>query len=140
MKKMVKKDVWELMKSLSMRAALPTLKISDSIARGVEFRTDGGIVINDYLQATNRRIYAAGDVRLQLKGIHTADAATRVGPENALSSGRGRLSALTIPMVTYTDPGIAHVGMTNSEAGVTGMRVDRYVRYLRDFDRAVPDV
>ena len=47
---------------------------------------------------------------------------------NALFWGRKRLSALTIPWCTYTDPEIAHVGLYVTEAirrGHTGENVYR---------------
>jgi pyruvate/2-oxoglutarate dehydrogenase complex dihydrolipoamide dehydrogenase (E3) component len=106
---------------------------------GVQFQTGRGVIVNDYLQTTNPRIYAAGDVCLQYKFTHMADATARIALQNALFAGRKKLSALTIPWVTYTDPEIAHVGMSEREANNTGMRVDTFVRSFRDVDRAVLD-
>ncbi len=69
-----------------------------------------GVVVNDRLQTTNRHIYAAGDVCLQYKFTHMADATARIVIQNALFLGRKKVSALTIPWCTYTDPEVAHVG------------------------------
>lgn len=73
-----------------------------------------GVVVNDHLQTTNPRIYAAGDVCLKYKFTHTADAAARIVIQNALFMGRKSVSTLTIPWTTYTDPEIAHVGCGTS--------------------------
>jgi pyruvate/2-oxoglutarate dehydrogenase complex dihydrolipoamide dehydrogenase (E3) component len=98
-----------------------------------------GIVTNDYLQTSNRRIFAAGDVAMKYKFTHAADAAARIVVRNALFSGRGRLSALNIPWCTYTDPEIAHVGMYQHEAEAGKMRTTPYTCYFTDVDRAITD-
>ena len=98
-----------------------------------------GVQINDHLQTTNSRIYAVGDICLPYKFTHTADATARLVIQNALFSGRKKLSALTIPWCTYTDPEIAHVGMYERDAAKRGIRLDTFVRHLRDVDRAIAD-
>jgi pyruvate/2-oxoglutarate dehydrogenase complex dihydrolipoamide dehydrogenase (E3) component len=75
-----------------------------------------GVVVNDRLQTTNPHIYAAGDICLPYQFTHLADAAARIVIQNALFFGRKKLSALTIPWCTYTDPEVAHVGLSEAEA------------------------
>ena len=70
---------------------------------GVEFDTASGIRVNDFLQTTNARIYAAGDVCLDCRFTHTADASARIVVRNALFLGRQRWSALTIPIRDLSD-------------------------------------
>jgi pyruvate/2-oxoglutarate dehydrogenase complex dihydrolipoamide dehydrogenase (E3) component len=53
--------------------------------------------------------------------------------------GRKRLSALTIPRCTYTDPEVAHVGLCEREADAQRISVDTFVRPLAEVDRAVID-
>ena len=55
---------------------------------------------------------------------------------NALCFGRARLSALTIPWCTYTDPEIAHVGLYVRQARERGIRVKTYTVPMHDIDRA----
>jgi len=74
-------------------------------AAGVRYDTESGIRVDDFLQTTNPRIYAAGDICLEHKFTHAAEASARIVVQNALFLGRKRLSALTIPWFTYTDPG-----------------------------------
>lgn len=107
-------------------------------AVGVEYTRDG-VAVNDYLQTTNRRIYAAGDICLPYKFTHTADATARLVIQNALFAGWKKQSALTIPWCTYTDPEIAHVGMYERDAAERGIPVETFSRYLRDVDRAITD-
>ena len=85
-------------------------------AAGVRYDTETGIHVDDFLQTSNPRIYAAGDVCLEHKFTHAAEASARIAVRNALFLGRKRLSALTIPWCTYTDPEIAHVGLYVREA------------------------
>lgn len=98
-----------------------------------------GVVVNDRLQTSNRRIYAAGDVCSRFKFTHAADAMARVVVQNALFYGRRRAGALVVPWCTYTDPEVAHVGAYEAEARGEGRRVETITIPLSDVDRAVVD-
>ncbi len=106
---------------------------------GVRYDSRKGVVVNDYLQTTNPRIYAAGDICLAFKFTHTADATARIVIQNALFFGKKRLSALTIPWCTYTDPEIAHVGMYERDAVARGIPVETFTRRMSEVDRAIAD-
>jgi pyruvate/2-oxoglutarate dehydrogenase complex dihydrolipoamide dehydrogenase (E3) component len=108
-------------------------------AAGVEYDRKKGVRVNDRLQTTNPHIYAAGDVCLNHKFTHTADAAARLVIQNALFFGRKKLSALTVPWCTYTSPEIAHVGMHEREAQEKGIAVDTFLISLKEVDRALLD-
>ena len=71
--------------------------------------------MSDRLQTTNPRVYASGEVCSAYKFTHAADALSRIVLQNALFYGRRNASALVIPWVTYTDPELAHVGVTSSD-------------------------
>ena len=98
-----------------------------------------GVQVNDSLQTSNPRIYGAGDVCMAWKFTHAAEEAARVAVQNALLPGRRKLSALTMPWCTYTDPEIAHVGMYEHEARQRGIDVDTFTHPWRDVDRAITD-
>ncbi len=108
-------------------------------AAGVQYDPKKGIQVNDTLQTTHPRIYAAGDVCMALKFTHAADFAARLVIENALFFGRRKLSRLIIPWCTYTDPEIAHVGLYEQEAREQGIPVQTFVKPLQEVDRAVVD-
>jgi pyruvate/2-oxoglutarate dehydrogenase complex dihydrolipoamide dehydrogenase (E3) component len=95
---------------------------------GVEYDSRQGIDVNDRLQTTNPRIFAAGDVCMNWKFTHAADAAARIVIQNTLFFGRKKLSALTMPWCTYTDPEIAHVGLYEHEAVEKGVAIDTFVK------------
>jgi pyruvate/2-oxoglutarate dehydrogenase complex dihydrolipoamide dehydrogenase (E3) component len=105
----------------------------------VEYDKRTGILVNDRLQSSNPDIYAAGDVCLKQRFTHTADASARIVIQNALFMGEKKLSALSIPWCTYTDPEIAHVGMYEREAREKGIAVDTFIKPLSEVDRAIVD-
>ena len=107
-------------------------------AAGIQI-DQGGVVVDDRLRTTNRRVFAAGDVCLPLKFTHTADAAARLVIRNALFAGRRRLSKLTVPWCIYTEPAVGHVGLTRREADEQGISIDTWRVDLSRLDRAVLD-
>jgi pyruvate/2-oxoglutarate dehydrogenase complex dihydrolipoamide dehydrogenase (E3) component len=108
-------------------------------AAGIAFDERTGVRVDDRLRTTNRSVYAAGDVCSKYQFTHAADFMARIVVQNALFLGRKRLSALTIPWCTYTDPELAHVGLGERDAEAQGLAIDTYVQPLAEVDRAVLD-
>jgi pyruvate/2-oxoglutarate dehydrogenase complex dihydrolipoamide dehydrogenase (E3) component len=108
-------------------------------AADVHYDGATGIYVNDFLQTSNRKIYAAGDVCLEHKFTHAAEASAGIAVRNALFFGRERLSALIIPWCTYTDPEIAHIGFYVREARENNIPVSTFTILMHDVDRAVTD-
>ena len=106
---------------------------------GVEYDARRGVHVNDYLQTSNPKIFAAGDICMNWKFTHAADAAARIVVQNALFFRSQKLSSLVMPWCTYTDPEIAHVGMYEREAAAAGIEVDTYHVPLSQVNRAVAD-
>lgn len=98
-----------------------------------------GVEVDDHLQTSNSRIYAAGDICQNYKFTHTADAAARIAIQNALFKGRKKLSTLVVPWCTYTDPEIAHVGLYEKDAQKQGLEITTFTKPLREVDRAILD-
>jgi len=108
-------------------------------AAGVAYQPDSGVQVDDFLRTTNPRIFAAGDAGLKHRFIDTAEASALIAVHNALHRGRRRLSSLTIPWCTYTDPEIAHVGMYVREARERGIPVKTFTVPMHDVVRAIVD-
>ncbi len=106
---------------------------------GVVSDPRAGVTVDDRLRTTNPSIYAAGDVCPGHKFTHNSDFQARIVIQNALFFGRARASALTMPWCTYTDPEIAHVGLSERDAAARGIAVRTFVQELADVDRAVLD-
>ena len=95
-----------------------------------------GIKVNQQLKTSNKNIYAIGDVTGGPQFTHLANYHAGIVIRNALFRLRPRASAAHIPRVTYTDPELAQVGLTEAEA----RKKYRRIRILRwpyaDNDRA----
>lgn len=112
-------------------------------AVGVKSDARAGVIVNDYLQTANPKIYAAGDICTHWKFTHAADAAARIVLKNLFFSpfglGRYKLGDLVMPRVTYTDPEIASVGLNEGEARSRGIEVSTLEIPLSSVDRAMTD-
>ena len=112
-------------------------------AAGIEVDSQNGVVVDDFLRTTNQHVYACGDVSMRWKFTHAADVAARIVIQNALFAvgpfGRRRLSAVNMAWCTYTDPEVAHVGLTDHEAQRLGVACDVYRQPFTSLDRAATD-
>ncbi len=121
---------------------MPNIEGLDLHAAGVEHNSRG-VVVSDYLQTANPRIYAAGDIVGSYQFTHAADAMARLCIQNAFFSlgpfGKRGLSDLVVPWTTYTDPEVAHVGLTAKAAAERGIATGTYREDLRRVDRAILD-
>ena len=112
----------------------------DNIRRGIltsgEVDPQRGVLVDDRLQTTNPLVYAAGDVCLEQKFTHAADFAARIVIQNALFRGSRKLSSLLIPRATYTDPEIASVGLSRTQAEQEKTAIREWTVPFADLDRA----
>jgi pyruvate/2-oxoglutarate dehydrogenase complex dihydrolipoamide dehydrogenase (E3) component len=106
---------------------------------GVAFDPKRGVLVDDRLRTSNRRIYAAGDVCMEWKFTHAADAAAKIVVQNALFGGRRKLSSLVMPWCTYTEPEIAHAGLYEREAKQRGIELDTFATPMAKVNRAATD-
>ena len=126
----------EIVVATGRRANVEGLELE---AAGVEHgRT--GVRVNDSLQTSNPRIFASGDVCLPYQFTHTADAASRIVIQNALFPGPNKkFSRLVVPWCTYTDPEIAHVGLSLEDAHRRGTKLETYEVPMSEVDRALTE-
>lgn len=117
----------------------PAVQGLDLEVAGVAYDAVAGVHVDDFLRTSNPRIFAAGDVCLEHQYTNTAAASARIVVRNALFLGRQRMSALTIPWCTYTDPEVAHVGMYVKEARKRRIPVKTFTVPMHDVDRAMTD-
>lgn len=112
-------------------------------AAGVQYDGRKGVTVNDYLQTTNPKIFAAGDVCFPYKFTHTAEAMASIVIQNAFFSlgplGKKKSSDMIIPWCTYTDPEVAHVGLYEQDAGKKGIEIETFLHPFTDVDRAILD-
>jgi pyruvate/2-oxoglutarate dehydrogenase complex dihydrolipoamide dehydrogenase (E3) component len=108
-------------------------------AAGVAYDAERGVHVDDFLRTKNPRVFAAGDACLEHRFAHIEAASSRIVVRNALARGRARVSGLTIPWCTYTDPEIAHVGLYVRDARAKGIPVKTFTVMMHDVDRAIAD-
>ena len=118
---------------------IPNIKGLDLSVAGIDGDNKTGIKVDDFLRTSNRNVYAAGDVCLEHKFTHTAEASARIVVRNALFPGNQRVSDLIVPWCTYTDPEIAHVGLYVREANLQGIPIRTFTVPMHEVDRAVLD-
>ena len=75
-----------------------------------------GIKVNARLRTRNRRVYAIGDVTGGFQFTHWGNYQAGLVLRSILFRFGGRMDTSLIPWVTYTDPELAHVGLTAAEA------------------------
>src|SRR5438874_8994021 len=117
----------------------PNLQSLDLKSAGVDVN-ERGVRVTDYLQTSQRHIYAVGDVIGPFLFTHVADAQARVVVRNILMPFqflRQKMDYSVVPWCTYSDPEVAHVGRGEKEAQQKNLDYDLFVVPLEDVDRAV---
>jgi pyruvate/2-oxoglutarate dehydrogenase complex dihydrolipoamide dehydrogenase (E3) component len=72
--------------------------------------------VDDRLRTSARHIYAAGDCVGGYQFTHFAGWQAFQAVRNALIPGRSSGFSMAVPWVTFTDPEVAHVGLTEAQA------------------------
>ena len=102
---------------------------------GVGF-TERGIRVDERLRTTNKRIFGIGDVAGGPQFTHVAGYHAGIVIRNALFRVPAKADHSAIPHVTYTDPELAHVGLTEAEAQAKGLSINVLRWHLAENDRA----
>ncbi len=85
-------------------------------AVGVQLDEGGAVRVDERLRTTGRGIFAAGDVTGALPFTHVAAYHARIAVVNALFLTRRKVEYSAVPWVTFTDPEVARVGLTEAQA------------------------
>lgn len=92
---------------------------------GLALSKSGAVEVDLRMRTNVKGVYAAGDVTGRLPFTHAADEMGRVAGQSALSRVPLRFAEHAVPWVTFTDPEVARIGLTESAAARTlkGARV-----------------
>ncbi len=102
-------------------------------AAGIKYEKSG-IEVDAGLVTSNRKVYAIGDCIGGLQFTHVANYHAGIVIRRALFWMPAKVDNGTIPWVTYTDPEMAHVGLTEAEAAQKhpGVKVLRWAMHEND--------
>jgi len=81
-------------------------------------------VVGGGLATANPRIWAAGDVTGQREFVYVAAAHGALVVDNAFTGAARQIDYRYLPRVTFTDPALAAVGLTEQQAVVAGIPCD----------------
>ncbi|MBI3580485.1 MAG: FAD-dependent oxidoreductase [Nitrospinae bacterium] len=76
----------------------------------------GGVVVNDGLQTSAKNIYACGDVTGPYRFSHMSEYQAVIACRNAFLPFKKRVDYTNVIWATFTDPELAHAGLTEEEA------------------------
>ncbi len=108
---------------------------------GIECNPDGTLVVDEYLRTRFPNIYACGDVAGPYQFTHAAAHQAWYAAVNALFGRfkKFKVDYRVMPRVTFTDPEIAQVGLTEKMAMEQGIEYEVTRYELDDLDRALAD-
>ncbi len=105
---------------------------------GIEQRSDGSIKVNSRMRTNVSGVYACGDVVGIQQFTHFASLSATTAALNALLFGRAsRLDMRVFPAVTFTDPEVARVGLSENEANALNISYEKVVLPMERVDRSV---
>lgn len=90
----------------------------------VERDERGFIKVNEQMQTADPAIYAIGDIAGGIMLAHKASKEARIAVENLAGEGGAVNRDYAIPAVVFTDPEVAWVGLTESEAKQKGIAIE----------------
>jgi len=97
------------------------------------------VEVDEFMATRYPNIYACGDLAGPFQFTHTASHTAWYAAVNALFGGLRRFRAdfSVIPWVTFTDPEVARVGLSEAEARQKGIACEVTTYGMDDLDRAI---
>jgi len=108
---------------------------------GIETAANGTIVVDEYLRTACPNVFACGDATGPYQFTHMASHQAWYASVNAMFGRfkKFKVDYSVVPWCTFTDPEVARVGLSESEAAAQGIAVE-VIRYgLDDLDRSIAD-
>ncbi len=100
-----------------------------------------GIGINRFFQTSAEHIFAVGDCTTSPKFTHLAAHQAGIALRNMLTPFYKKSGSYldVVPAITYTQPEIGRIGMTEAEAIAAGKKIQVFELDLKEIDRAISD-
>lgn len=115
----------------------PVLDGLDLEKAGIQVNERGMLILDDELRTTNPKVFAAGDVTGAPQFVYVAAAQGTVAAENAVGGSHRNMDYTALPRVTFTNPNIAGVGLTDAQAKDAGYECECRTLELKHVPRAV---
>lgn len=132
----------EVLKAEALLVAVgrkPNVEGLDLEKAGVQYGPKG-VVADAYLRTTASNIFACGDVVGPYQFSHMTEYQAVIAARNAFLPFKKKVNYDTVAWCTFTDPELAHAGMTEDEArALYGDRVQVYRWSYGDTDRGRTD-
>lgn len=108
---------------------------------GIELNPNGTVKVDEFLRTCFPNIYACGDVAGPYQFTHTASHQAWYVAVNALFGRfkKFKVDYSVVPWATFTDPEVAHVGLSEKDAIDKGIPYEVTKYDLDDLDRAIAD-
>jgi len=116
----------------------PNLQGLNLEAAGIQY-TPRGITVNTCLRSSNRRVYAIGDIAGGYQFTHIAHYHADIVLKNILFHWPAKVHYHAVPWVTYVEPELGHVGMSETEAREKYKNIRVLKLPFHDNDRAVTE-
>ncbi|MCY9667614.1 mercury(II) reductase [Paenibacillus alginolyticus] len=131
------KKVIEVEQLLIATGRKPNIEALNLNAANVNIGFKGEIVVDDFLNTSNPRIYAAGDVTMGPQFVYVAAYEGRIAADNAIGGLEKKVNLEAVPGVTFTSPSVATVGLTEEQAKAKGYEVKTSILPLDSVPRAL---
>lgn len=103
----------------------------------VKVGSQGEVLVDEHLRTNIPHIFAAGDVTLGPQFVYVAAYQGTLAADNALGVADRRVDLRAVPAVTFTNPSVATVGLTEAEAREAGYEVKTSILPLKAVPRAL---
>lgn len=130
-----KQDVVEGTHLLIAAGRRPNLQGLDLEAAGIVYERSG-IKVDKGLVTSNPKVFAIGDCVGGLQFTHVANYHAGIVIRRALFRMPAKVDSGRVPWVTYTDPELAHVGLTEEQARKTAAKINVLRWPYHENDRA----
>lgn len=115
-------DLYEVEKLMVNTGFKPNTKELNLLSAKVETTPRGYVKVNEYLQTSNEKVWAIGDVVGKQQFTHMALRESKAVVSNIFDNARISLSFENIPYAVFTDPPIGSVGKTEQELQDSGIK------------------
>lgn len=123
-------------KLLVATGRVPNTRALHLEAAGVKSDVAGAIAIDKAMRTSAPHIYAAGDCTNQPQFVYVAAAAGTRAAVN-MTGGQAELDLTAVPAVVFTDPQVATVGYSETEAKLSGLHTESRTLSLENVPRAL---